>query len=150
METKNTTNAVCPLAYALDQVGDRWTFLILRNAFLGIKNFNDFIKTLGIARNILSQRLNAMVENDLFYLQVSTEDARFHEYILTEKAKDLAPVFISLRMWSEKWHTNIDFAGSLLDRESGEQIEGVFFVTESKEEISADRVKLILNLEELV
>lgn len=86
----------CPVARALDVVGDWWTLLIIRDAFAGVTRFGDFQKHLGVAKNILATRLKDMVEQGL--LQTSEVGAR-SEYQLTDKGRALMPVLVTLAQW---------------------------------------------------
>ncbi len=93
----------CSIAAALDVVGERWSFLILRGVFNGLNHFEEFQSTLGIARNILSNRLARMVERGILAREPDPSDRRKISYHLTDKGRDLLPVLISLRQWGEKW-----------------------------------------------
>lgn len=93
----------CSIAAALDTIGERWSFLILRGAFNGLHHFEEFHSTLGIARNILSNRLGKMVERNILEREPDPSDRRKVSYRLTEKGRDLLPVLLSLRQWGEKW-----------------------------------------------
>ena len=93
----------CSIAAALESVGERWSFLILRGAFNGLHHFEEFQTTLGIARNILSNRLVRLVENGILERTADAADRRKVSYRLTEKGRDLLPVLLSLRQWGEKW-----------------------------------------------
>ncbi len=93
----------CALPSALEAMGERWSFLILRGALSGIRHFEEFQSTLGIARNILANRLARLVENGIMLRQPMQCDRRKVEYRLTEKGQDLAPAMIALRQWGEKW-----------------------------------------------
>lgn len=93
----------CALPAALEAMGERWSFLILRGALSGIRHFEEFQSTLGIARNILANRLARLVENGIMLRQPMQCDRRKVEYRLTEKGQELAPAMIALRQWGEKW-----------------------------------------------
>ena len=93
----------CGVAQAVDQLGDKWTLLILRSAFHGIRRFDDFLEHLGIAGNILSDRLRRLVEADLLYRRHDPKDRRAVEYRLTEKALDAYPLIVFLNQWGERW-----------------------------------------------
>jgi len=93
----------CALPAALEAMGERWSFLILRAAFDGIVYFEDFQSTLGIARNILSNRLGRLVGNGILSREPVASDKRRIAYRLTEKGMDLVPVMIALRQWGERW-----------------------------------------------
>src|SRR5688572_10322150 len=90
----------CSLAQTLDVIGERWTLLILRDAFFGIRRFDDFQRDLGIARNILSTRLRRLVEEGI--LERRVVDAGRAEYVLTDKGLDLQPVLLSMTHWGDK------------------------------------------------
>jgi DNA-binding HxlR family transcriptional regulator len=93
----------CGIAAALEVVGERWSFLILRGAFNGLEHFEEFQSTLGIARNILSNRLVRLVEHGILAREPDPSDRRRVAYKLTEKGRDLMPVLIALRQWGERW-----------------------------------------------
>ncbi len=93
----------CSIAAALDTIGERWSFLILRGAFNGLHHFEEFQSTLGIARNILSNRLARMVESGILKRDPDPSDRRKISYHLTDKGRDLLPVLLSMRQWGEKW-----------------------------------------------
>jgi DNA-binding HxlR family transcriptional regulator len=93
----------CSIAAALEAVGERWSFLILRGAFNGLHHFEEFQSTLGIARNILSNRLARLVEHGILAREPDPSDRRKVSYRLTDKGRDLLPVLLSLRQWGEKW-----------------------------------------------
>jgi DNA-binding HxlR family transcriptional regulator len=95
----------CSIARSLEVIGEWWTLLILRDAFLGITRFEDFRKRLGIARNILTRRLDALVTAGV--LERRTYDAARgrHDYLLTAKGRALWPVLAALRQWGDEWLT---------------------------------------------
>lgn len=109
----------CPIARALEIVGERWSLLILREAFLGQRRFNDFERRLGIARNILSARLKHLVERGVLSREPSREDARQVEYRLTPMGKALFPVLVSMAQWGSQWAPCADTALLLENAESG-------------------------------
>ncbi|KFN41807.1 hypothetical protein N790_03110 [Arenimonas malthae CC-JY-1] len=93
----------CPMAQALERVGEWWSLLILREAFRGARRFGDFERRLGIAKNVLSARLKRLVEAGVLERRPSADDAREVEYRLTPSGKDLAPVLIALAQWGDRW-----------------------------------------------
>lgn len=93
----------CPLPDALEAMGERWSFLILRGAFNGLQHFEQFQSTLGIARNILANRLTRLVDHGILARTPSALDRRKVEYRLTEKGEALLPTLIALRQWGERW-----------------------------------------------
>jgi len=96
----------CALPAALEAMGERWSFLILRASFNGIVYFEDFQSTLGIARNILSNRLGRLVANGIMTREPVPSDKRRVAYRLTDKGLGLVPVMIALRQWGERWSGN--------------------------------------------
>src|SRR5688572_27811190 len=108
----------CSIAAALEAVGERWSFLILRGAFNGLAHFEEFQSTLGIARNILSNRLVRLVENGILKREPDPADRRKVAYQLTEKGRDLLPVLIALRQWGERWVSGAPSNPVLVDRQS--------------------------------
>jgi DNA-binding HxlR family transcriptional regulator len=103
MSRKRLTHLDCSIAHSLDQIGDWWTLLIVREAFLGISTFSAFQSRLGIAKNILTNRLDYLVDvNVLERLQPRSDTARF-EYHLTDKGRDLMPLLAALMQWGDRW-----------------------------------------------
>ena len=92
----------CPVARTLDVIGEWWTILIIRDAVLGARRFEDF-KATGIADNILSTRLKKLVEEGLFERKLYQQHPARYEYLLTEKGRGLLPVVVALRSWGKKW-----------------------------------------------
>jgi len=106
----------CGLPSALEMVGDRWSFMILRAAFNGIYHFEQFLEVLGIARNILANRLSRMVEDGIMQREQMADDRRKVEYRLTEKGVDLLPALLALRQWGEKYGLGVPSNPVLADR----------------------------------
>ncbi|WP_375403151.1 winged helix-turn-helix transcriptional regulator [uncultured Sphingomonas sp.] len=96
----------CSLPAALEAVGERWSFLILRASFNGLHHFEEFLSELGIARNILADRLGRLVRHGILGREPCPDDRRKVEYRLTEKGFALLPTMIALRQWGEQWETN--------------------------------------------
>jgi len=92
----------CGLPQALEVMGERWSFMILRASFNGLKHFEEFLSELGIARNILSNRLAKLVEHGILKREPCADDRRKIEYRLTDKGFDLLPAMLSLRQWGQK------------------------------------------------
>ena len=93
----------CSVANALDVIGDRWSLLILRDAFLGVRRFDDFQQDLGIARNILSERLERLVTAGILETRRYQEHPPRDDYVLTPKGKDLLDVLLTLWRWGDRW-----------------------------------------------
>lgn len=111
--------ATCGLPQALEVMGERWSFLILRAAFNGLVHFEEFSSELGIARNILSNRLARLVENGVLNREPCAADRRKVEYRLTEKGIDLLPAMLALRQWGERYGTNVNPDLVLVDARDG-------------------------------
>jgi DNA-binding HxlR family transcriptional regulator len=92
----------CPVARSLDIVGDRWALLIIRDAFDGVCRFGEFQRSLGVARNILADRLKTLVEEGVLAIAPASDGTSYQEYILTPKGEGLFPVVIGLRQWGER------------------------------------------------
>ena len=105
----------CALPRALEAVGERWSFLILRAAFNGLAHFEEFQSTLGIARNILSNRLTRLVQHDILAREPDPTDRRRVAYRLTDKGRALLPALIALRQWGEVWIAGVPSNPVLVD-----------------------------------
>lgn len=116
----------CPIAQTLEQVGDWWTFVILRNAFCGMSRFQDLQRHLGISSNVLASRLAKLVENHILLREPCSEDARIVHYRLSAKGESLYPILAAMTMWGEQWAPHPHGARlTLVERETGEPIAGV-------------------------
>lgn len=93
----------CSVARALSVVGDRWTMLIVREAFLRTRKFDDFLHRVGASRNIVSDRLHKLVEEGVLERRRYEDKPPRYEYRLTAKGRDLYPVLVSLLAWGDRW-----------------------------------------------
>lgn len=109
----------CGLPAALEVMGERWSFMILRAAFNGLHHFEEFLGALGIARNILSNRLARLVEHGIMKREPLPDDRRKIEYRLTEKGLDLLPAMLALRQWGEKYGEGVPSNPVLCDARDG-------------------------------
>lgn len=96
----------CSIARALSVVGDRWTLLILREAFLRTRRFDDFQARTGAPRPVLAERLKTLVEHEVLERRRYSDHPERYEYRLTEKGLDLYPVVVSLLSWGDRWMTD--------------------------------------------
>ncbi|TDC42924.1 helix-turn-helix domain-containing protein [Micromonospora sp. KC213] len=92
----------CSIARALEVVGERWTLLVVRDAMLGVTRFDAFLKSLGVARNILADRLSTLVEAGVFERVPYQQRPLRHEYRLTDRGRELAPVVLALMEWGDR------------------------------------------------
>ena len=111
--------AACGLPCALEAMGERWSFMILRAAFNQVRHFEEFLETLGIARNILSNRLSRLVDHGILKREHCADDRRRIEYRLTDKGHDLLPAMLALRQWGEKWELGTPSNPVLCDDRDG-------------------------------
>ena len=102
MQRKSFGSMSCPIARSLERVGEWWSILILRDAFRGLTRFDQFQKSLGIAPNMLTRRLNALVESGLLERRAYSEHPPRYEYVLTERGRDFRPVLWALLAWGNK------------------------------------------------
>lgn len=93
----------CSVAQALEQIGEWWTLLIIRDALLGVRRFEHFQRRLGIARNILSSRLDALVDNGILERRAYSERPERFEYVMTPKGRALWEVMTAIRQWGDDW-----------------------------------------------
>jgi DNA-binding HxlR family transcriptional regulator len=117
MKRTSFAKAECPVARSVEAVGDWWSLLIVRDAFVGKKRFGEFQKSLGVAKNILTARLKKLVADGVLELAPASDGSVFKEYALTEKGCGLLPVIVALGQWG--------CAGSefkLVDRKRGRAV----------------------------
>jgi DNA-binding HxlR family transcriptional regulator len=115
--------ADCPIARSLDAIGDWWSLLIIRDAFLGIRRFSEFQKHIGLAKNILTVRLRALVQHGILQTAPASDGSAYQEYVLTPKGRGVFPVLVALRQWSEEFSGEAGgFATVLVDRGNGRPV----------------------------
>jgi DNA-binding HxlR family transcriptional regulator len=93
----------CSMASTLEIIGERWTILIVRDVFLGVRRFDDLQRKLGVARNILQTRLERLVDNGILVKRPYQERPVRYEYRLTTKGADLWPILVSLLKWGDRY-----------------------------------------------
>lgn len=103
MKRKSLDGALCPIARALDQVGEWWSLLIVRDISMGKRRFGELQENLGVARNILAIRLKRLVGCGILELRPSRDGGPYHEYDLTEKGQDLLSILVALEHWGKRW-----------------------------------------------
>jgi DNA-binding HxlR family transcriptional regulator len=131
----------CPIARSLERVGEWWSILILRDAFAGLTRFEEFQDSLGIAPNMLTRRLTALVEDGLLERRPYSERPPRHEYVLTERGRDFRPVLLAMMAWGNRHfapegasvqvvdaRTGVPADPVLVDRATGRPIIGPDFV----------------------
>jgi len=100
----------CAAAQALEQIGDWWTLLLVREAFYGVATFSQFEDRLGIAKNILTERLSALVEHGIMVRERTKPDIERFVYRLTPKGEALMPILVALMQWGDEWVVGPDSA----------------------------------------
>ena len=120
MKRKSLQGDMCPIARALDVIGDWWSLLIVRDAMMGTRRFSAFQKNLGVAKNILTVRLRALVAQGILEARPAADGSAYQDYVLTPKGRGLFPVLVALRQWGEEFSfkPNEDFS-MLLDKKAG-------------------------------
>ena len=113
----------CPVARSLDAIGDWWSMLIIREALLGNRRFGEFQKQLGLARNILTVRLRALVDQGILEMAPASDGSAYQEYLLTPKGRGVFPILVALRQWSEEFDDHPEqIATILVDKENGRPV----------------------------
>ncbi|MCP4621006.1 MAG: helix-turn-helix transcriptional regulator [Bradyrhizobium sp.] len=121
----------CPIARSLDVLGDWWSFLIIREALMGTSRFGEFQKKLGMAKNILTVRLRALVDRDILATAPASDGSAYQEYRLTPKGRGVFPILVALRQWSEEFDEHPEEIATLLvDRAKGKPVRKLALYSE--------------------
>ena len=130
-------SASCSLAKSMEVLGEWWTLPILQEALLGTKKFNEFYNHLGIAKNILTVRLNKLIDEGLMEKKVVNANSKRSYYLLTQKGLSTATIIIALIQWSDKWILTPDKIPMVLkDKSTNKKISNLKLENESGEEIN--------------
>lgn len=124
-KVREDLSTMCSLPAALEAMGERWSFLILRGSFNGLRHFEEFQSELGIARNILANRLARLVGRSILQRVPCADDRRKIEYRLTDKGYALLPTMVALRQWGERWETGVPASPILVDARDRQPIASV-------------------------
>jgi DNA-binding HxlR family transcriptional regulator len=134
----------CSIARTVDMLGDWWTPLVVRTAFLGARRFDEFQAALGIPRNVLTDRLRTLVDRGVLERRQYSERPPRSEYRLTEKGIELFPVIVSMMAWGDRW---LDWPDGppmrLVDRETGDVIDPVLVDRATGEPIDPRRTRAV-------
>ena len=125
MQRKSFGTMSCPIARSLERVGEWWSILILRDTFRGLTRFDQFQASLGIAPNMLTKRLNALVESGLLEKRAYSEHPPRYEYVLTERGRDFRPVLWALLAWGNKHFAPEGPSVVVVDSKTGEVADPV-------------------------
>lgn len=138
MPRASLNEAPCPIARSIQRVGDGWTVLILREAFYGTTRFDDFQKRLGIAPNILTRRLNALVQDGVLRRHQYSDHPPRSEYLLTDLGRDFRPVLLMLLAWGNRHFANEGEAVQLVERQSGRVVQPVLVDAATRKPITVE------------
>jgi DNA-binding HxlR family transcriptional regulator len=135
----------CGLARALAVLGEKWTLLILREAFYGLHRFDDFSRALGLGRGVLSLRLKELIQSGVLEQRLYVEDGQRprQDYHLTAKGRDLYPVLLGLSQWSERWSPSPDGPVALVtDRSTGSPVRAIMTSTPTEIGLSLSDISI--------
>ncbi len=133
----------CSLARTLSVVGDRWTLLVLRECFLGVRRFDEFEKRLGVTRHVLAERLKKLVEAGVLNKQAYQQRPLREEYRLTEKGHDLYPAVLALVSWGDQHMSGAEGAPIRhVHKACGHEVRGVLVCSECGEPLTAREMTL--------
>ena len=136
----------CSIGRAMEILGERWTFLILRESFYGVRRFSDMQRNLGIARNILSTRLQTLVANGILERRLYQEEPPRHEYRLTEAGRDLYPAIVTLMRWGDR-HLSTDPPVVLRHNSCGHEADPLLVCSHCHEELDPHEVTPVRNVD---
>ncbi len=136
----------CSIGRAMEILGERWTFLILRESFYGVRRFSDMQRNLGIARNILSTRLQTLVANGILERRLYQEEPPRHEYRLTEAGRDLYPAIVTLMRWGDR-HLSTDPPVVLRHNSCGHEADPLLVCAHCHEELNPHEVTPVRNVD---
>jgi DNA-binding HxlR family transcriptional regulator len=125
MRRKSFGNMQCPIARSLERVGEWWSILIMRDALHGLTRFDEFQKSLGIAPNMLTRRLNALVAAGLMERHRYSEHPPRDEYLLTARGREFRPVVLSLLAWGNRHFAPEGASVMLINRETGAAVDPI-------------------------
>ena len=135
----------CPIARSLDAIGDWWSILIIREALFGVSRFGEFQKKLGLAKNILTVRLRALVDQGILKTAPVSDGSPYQEYRLTPKGRGVFPIMVALRQWSEEFDEHPDEITTILvDKENGQPVRKLELHSQDGRLLSANDTALKL------
>jgi DNA-binding HxlR family transcriptional regulator len=143
MQPKNAFGVECPVARSLECIGEWWSLLILRDAFQGFTRFDEFQKSLGIAPNILSRRLAHLTQAGLFERRLYNERPPRHEYVLTDKGRDLFSVVMAIFAWGNKHLAPKGETVLIASRKTARRLDPILVDVRSKQPIMSLDVMLV-------
>lgn len=143
MKQTSFSEMQCSVARSLESVGPWWSLLIVRDSMMGLRRFNEFQRSLGIAKNTLTNRLSELIENGIMQKVPSERGLKYAEYELTEKGIDLAPVVMALAQWGDKWAAHEKGPSyAFLDKNTGLEFSRIWPRRDNGEKVSLEDVVL--------
>lgn len=139
MQRKSFEDMQCPIARSLERVGEWWSMLILRDAFYGMTRFDEFQQSLGIAPNMLSRRLGALVDSGLLARRAYQDRPLRYEYLLTPAGEDFRPVLLALMAWGNRHFAPEGVSTRLTDVRTQRVVEPVLVDADTGERLSRER-----------
>jgi DNA-binding HxlR family transcriptional regulator len=136
----------CSIGRSLEILGEWWTLLVLRDAFFGVRRFEDFVADLRISRGILTDRLATLVEHGVLERRRYQQRPDRYEYRLTDKGRDLFPVVMALMRWGDKWLSAAEVGGPpviITHAACGHDVNGPFVCAHCGEPVSASDVHAV-------
>jgi len=143
MQHKDLSEMQCPIARSLERVGEWWSILILRDAFKGMTRFDQFQKSLGIAPNMLTRRLNTLVDSGLLERNQYSDRPPRYEYVLTPRGRDFRPVLWALVAWGNKHFAPEGESMLVVDAATGEPADPLLIDARSGRPLRAPEFKVV-------
>lgn len=144
MKRKNLEQDSCPIARSLSTIGEWWSLLILRDVFLGKRRFTELEKSLGLAKNVLSSRLQKLVSEGVLEIVPASDGSAYQEYSLTEKGKGIFPILVAIRQWGEKFLFQDDPIGqALVEKKSGKKVKTIQVQSQEGKNLRPEDVSLL-------
>jgi len=144
MEKTSFARMRCSLARGLELIGDWWSPLIIRDLYLEVSRFDELVEDLGISRNLLTRRLNSLIESGVVERVTYQEKPVRYSYRLTEAGRDLIPAILALTAWGDRWARPREGSPMLfVHRSCGHVFEPKVVCSACRDDVSAENVKLI-------
>jgi DNA-binding HxlR family transcriptional regulator len=131
----------CSIARAVEVIGDRWTILVLRDAFKGIRRFDDFRRDLDIARPVLADRLKKLVGHGVLEKRLYQERPRRYEYRLTAMGRELSPILVALMRWGDHHLAGEDGPPTVLTHDCGQELRQGFYCPACRQVFTPDEIR---------
>ncbi len=143
MKRKSLQGDVCGIARTLDVIGDWWSLLIIRDTLGGIRRFSELQRHLGAAKNILTTRLRALVEQGILEVAPASDGSAYNEYVPTEKGRALLPALVALAQWGDAYLFDADEACNVpVDRANGQPLAKLKLLAQDGRELQLTEVSV--------